>query len=206
MSGPALASLLPEKPIDLRRADETWHAVALPHTWGYHVLNNLAGRNGAVLHDPAARHLVWFIEPGGADGWPDAHQMAVKLYQAGDSLTVPGLTGYRDGSRWLRTPTEKLLFTDPVVLRGVIEEVAGPLADAEQLGPIEVCCYCNTTTREPVLVKSWTSYSNGAIYNTYTCPPCGSDPARVGDGGRGPGDTVMSAGPQVMMFVGGRRI
>ncbi|GAA3369778.1 hypothetical protein GCM10017744_090860 [Streptomyces antimycoticus] len=115
------------------RANETWNAVATPNTWGYHVLANLAGRNGAVLEDPTRPQMVWFIKSGGADGWPGAHKMGVMVYRTGDVLTVPWLNGYRCGSRWLRTPTEQLLFTDPGMLRMALEEVAGPLADAEQL-------------------------------------------------------------------------
>ncbi|MEU9964739.1 hypothetical protein [Streptomyces malaysiensis] len=173
MSRVALATLLPEQPIGLRRADEHWNAVAVPTTWSRLVLANLAGRNGAVFEDARFRHLVWVIPSGGADDWPEAHGMGVIVYRTGEQLAVPGLGGFH-GSHWLRTPSGQLLFTDPDELRTAVEKVAGPLADAEQLGPMVVCCYCNTPTRDSKIINTWTSPCDGSVHNDYACRGCDS--------------------------------
>jgi hypothetical protein len=175
-------SLLPDAPIGIRRADDTWNAVATPDDWGHQVLKTLGHHSGAAMKDPTLGHLVWFIPPGGADSWPDAHQMSVFVYRAGDVLTVPGFRGWHDGSRWIHRPSARRTFTDPGALRMAVEHVAGPLADAEALGPVWVCCLCGRLTRDPVPVDSWESVSNGRRRTSWACQPCWSGTSQGGDG------------------------
>ncbi|MER6145918.1 hypothetical protein ABT174_38910 [Streptomyces sparsogenes] len=182
MSGAVPANHLPDAPIGIRTADDTWNAVAVPDDWGHHVLKTLGHHSGAVLRDPTRGHLVWFIPSDGADAWPDARQMSVFIHRAGAALAVPGVKGGRDGTRWLQQPSKRRGFTDPGTLRLAVEHVAGPLADAEVLGPMRVCCCCGKLTRDPVPVDDWESISYGLGRTAFACRPCWSGTPRSGDG------------------------
>ncbi|WAP59097.1 hypothetical protein [Streptomyces sp. S465] len=111
------ASLRPDTPIGIKYADDTWQAISTANDWGRCVLDALGDHTGAVLEDTALRHLVWFVPPGGVDGWPTPEPLRLTLYRAGDSLLVPRLNGYRGVNVWLRTPKANGLFTDPNTLR-----------------------------------------------------------------------------------------
>ncbi|MFI0769233.1 hypothetical protein ACH4TQ_30735 [Streptomyces sp. NPDC021218] len=181
MSADALATLLPEQGIDSMIADEQWNAVGVVD-WGRHVLDALGDRTGAVFEDPVLRHLTWIIPPGAADAWPVAppvketlfEALRITLYQAGDNITVPGLTGSRGGDRWIHPPTEDRLFTDAGALRHAIESIAGPLDEAAEKSPVRVCRFCCGTTRDAIRIDM-REFSNGLMSISYTCKPCWHD-------------------------------
>ncbi|MFT9479736.1 hypothetical protein [Streptomyces sp. Mo3] len=168
MSAAALATLLPDQAIDLTRADENWNAVATPDGWGRHVMDVLGDSTGAVFEDPVLQHLVWIIPPGGADDWPAAPPLNITLYRAGDRLNVPGLNGSRCGTRWLHPPQADWLFTDADALRQVVEGVVGPLNEAADMAPAQVCRFCTTITRDAAVIEVWESI-NGLRRISYAC-------------------------------------
>ena len=181
MSADALATLLPEQAIGPMNANEHWNAVAVAD-WGRHVLDALGDRTGAVFEDTVLRHLTWIIPPGAADTWPVApplketlwDALRITLYQAGDDITVPGLTGPRGGDRWIHPPTEDRLFTDADALRLAVESVAGPLDEAAEKRPVQVCRFCFATTRDAGRLDTWES-SNGLQRISYACKPSWHD-------------------------------
>ncbi|MCQ6246188.1 hypothetical protein [Streptomyces malaysiensis] len=169
---PVPASLRPDTPIAVKYADDTWHAIATPNDWGRCVLDALGDRTGAVIEDVALRHLAWFVPPGGGDDWPTPAPLRLTRYRAGDGLLVPQLNGYRGVNRWLRTPGEAGLFTDPDTLRSAMEHVAGPLDQAAELDSVVVCHFCTTPTRDVRLIDNWESSNTGALHRRYACRPC----------------------------------
>ena len=181
MSAEALATLLPEQAIGPMNANEHWNAVAILD-WGYHILDALGDCTGAVFEDPVLRHLTWIIPPGAADDWPVGpplrealfETLRITLYQTGDDITVPGLTGCRAGDRWIHPPTGDRLFTDAGALRRAVEGVVGPLEEAAEKGPVWLCRFCNITTREVEVFGNWES-SNGLRRTSYACKPCWRD-------------------------------
>ncbi|MER8160217.1 hypothetical protein [Streptomyces sp. NPDC094472] len=166
------ASLRPEGPIGIKYADGTWNAVAAPNDWGRCVLDILEDRTGAVLEDTALRHLVWFVPPGGADGWPTPEPLRLTVYRAGDGLLVPRLNGYRGVNVWLRTPKANGLFTEPNRLRSAMEKVVGPLEQDVVLVSVVVCQFWATPTRDAQVIDAWESFSNGAPHVRYACRRC----------------------------------
>lgn len=147
MTAAALATLLPGQAINLMHADEHWNALAIVG-WGHHVLAALGDRTGAVFEDPVLQHLTWIIPPGAADAWPVGpplketlfEALRITVYQEGDDICVPGLTGgSRCGTRWIRPPSEDQLYTDAEALRGAVEGIVGPLKEAAEKGPVRLC-------------------------------------------------------------------
>ncbi|WNE95562.1 hypothetical protein PS467_09560 [Streptomyces luomodiensis] len=165
------ASLRPDTPIGMKYADDTWHAISTANDWGRCVLDALGDHTGAVLEDTALRHLVWFVPPGGVDGWPTPEPLRLTLYRAGDSLLVPRLNGYRGVNVWLRTPKANGLFTDPNTLRSAMERLVGPLEQAAGRSPVVVCHFCAIPTRDAQVIDAWESFSTGA-HVRYACHPC----------------------------------
>jgi hypothetical protein len=160
---------------------DTWAALSIPSDWGRQVLDVVGDKSGPVFDEPARLHLVWLLPPGGAADWPDAKATRVIRYGRGDRLLVPGAGGYHDGTRWLRSPLEPPLFTDPDVLRAAIEFVIGPLEEAAVLGPVVVCQFCRAPTRDGHLTDEFMSPS-GPLYRSYACPRCWSITAAGGEG------------------------
>ncbi|MFF5668767.1 hypothetical protein ACFY8S_01300 [Streptomyces hygroscopicus] len=183
------ASLRPEAPIGMKYAD-TWNAVATPNDWGRCVLDALKDRTGAVLEDRALRHMVWFIPPGRADGWPTPEPLRLTVYRAGDGLLVPRLNGYRGVNVWLRTPGANGLFTDPATLRWAIEGVVGPLGQAGGRSPVVVCHFCAIPTRDAQAIDEWESFNTGTPHVRYACRSClnatGGDRGHLRDQRKGP--------------------
>lgn len=131
----------------------------------------LGDKGGPVFDEPARFHLVWILPTGGAADWPNAKAARVFRYGPGDKLLVPGSDGYHDGTRWLRSPLELPLLTDPDVLRAGIEFVIGPLEEDAVLGPVVVCQFRRARTRDGQLTEAFISPS-GPIYSSYACPRC----------------------------------
>lgn len=158
-------------PLAQMKVDRSWTAVSVPSVWGGLVVDVLGEQGGPVMEDPALRLLTWPLPPGGGASWPDAGAAAITWHGPGALLVMPGLGGYHDGTRWLRPPIPGRLFTDPDLLRAAIEFVAGPLEDAARLGPLTVCRYCGTPTRDAVVVEEFAAAS-GAGYQWHACRRC----------------------------------
>ncbi|MEJ8654695.1 hypothetical protein WKI65_43355 [Streptomyces sp. MS1.AVA.3] len=171
---------LASRPIDTIQVDDTWSAVTVPASWGALVLDVLGDQSGPAFMDPVYRYMSWIIPPGGAADWPDALDVGVDVCNTGDWVTVPGPEGHPSGTRWLRPPTDGQL-TDPTTLRAALEWIIGPLADAAQLGFVEVCRYCGTPTRDAMVVSVYHSPS-GSGHVSYACRSCHHDTANGGDG------------------------
>jgi len=165
------AFLPDDGPVGTVCIDGTWSAVTVPARWGHHVVDVLGDCTGPVFHDPGLRHLAWIVPPGGGADWPDASAAGVRVHGSGDVLFVPGPEGYYDGTRWLRPPTDATALTDPAALRAAVEFIIGPLAEAAQLGPVHVCWYCRTVTRDGLVIDWYTSPSGpGAV--RHSCRRC----------------------------------
>lgn len=179
-------------PLGHVQIDQSWTAVSVPSVWGGHVLDVLGDRSGPVMEDPALRLLTWPLPSGGGATWPDASAAAITRHGPGEFLLIPGLNGYRDGTRWLRPPAPGRLFTDPDLLRMAIEFVAGPLEEAARLGTLTVCRYCGAPTRDVVLVEEFTAASGGG-YQWHACQRCWLATLHGEDG---PRLRVVKAGPR----------
>jgi hypothetical protein len=167
--------------IDLIDVGGTWAALSVPSDWGRQVLDVLGDEAGPVFDEPARLHLVWMLPAGGAADWPDARAAHVIRYGPGDKILVPGPAGYHDGTRWLRSPMEPPTFTDPHVLRAGIEFVIGPLEDVAALGPVVVCQFCRTPTRNGRLTEEFVAAS-GPYIASYACPRCWRSTVAGGEG------------------------
>jgi hypothetical protein len=167
-------------PVGLVKISASWTAVSVPSDWGALVRDVLGDQCGPVMEDLGLRTLAWPLPAGGGAQWPDAQAAGVAWHGPGEDFLVPGLAGHHV-ARWVRPPTADRQFTDPELLRVGIEFVAGPLEEAAALGPVAVCRYCGTPTRDALLVDSWDSLS-GPGWAWYACRPCWSDTVRGGDG------------------------
>lgn len=98
--------------------------------------------------------------------------MRLTWYRAGDGLLVPQLNGYRGVNRWLRTPGEGELFTDPDTLRSAMEQVVGPLDQAAELDSAVVCHFCATPTRDAQEIDNWKSSNTGSLHRRCARRPC----------------------------------
>ncbi|MEE4599154.1 hypothetical protein V2J94_46365 [Streptomyces sp. DSM 41524] len=100
--------------------------------------------------------------------------MNITLYRAGDRLNVPGLNGSCCGTRWLHPPQADRLFTDADALRQVVESVVGPLNEAADMAPAQVCRFCTTITRDAAVIEVW-EFINGLRRISYVCQTCWRD-------------------------------
>lgn len=71
----------------LQPAGYTWDAIRAPLAVGDEALRILGHRSGAMLADPAARYMYWFVAPGTAAGWALVGTTALGR---GVSVVVPG--------------------------------------------------------------------------------------------------------------------
>lgn len=157
--------------IGLVRVTPTWSALSLPSSWGHHVLDVLGEHSGPVYEEPARMQLMWILPPGGAADWPDLTSARFVRYGPGDEILVPCPDGYHDGTRWLRSPLEPPLTTDPDQLRAAVEFVFGPLETADVLGPLVVCEDCRAPTRDGRITEEFIGAS-GPLFQSYACPRC----------------------------------
>lgn len=164
--------------LDLVEVDDTWNAVTVPAAWGRQVLDILGIHCGPVMEDQPDGRLMWVIEPGGADSWPDATAAGIDVHRAGAQLLVCALDGYRGGMRWLRVPTRQRWTTDPDTLLHAVEFVAGPLAQAQ---PISLCIWCGAPTRHGRLLGRYLAEA-AAGGELYACEPCWQSTVRGGTG------------------------
>lgn len=155
----------------LVRVGPTWGALSLPSTWAHHVLDVLGVCSGPVFEEPAQLRLVWILPPDGASDWPEAATASFVRYGEGDELLVPGPAGYGDGARWLRSPLDFPVSTDPGLLRKAVEFVFGPLDGADALRPLRVCQDCLTPTRDGRLTEEHIG-ADGPLYQAFACPRC----------------------------------
>jgi hypothetical protein len=170
---------LPEgRPLGLVQVDDTWNAVTVPASWGRQVLDILGIHSGPVMEDQPDGRLLWVIEAGGADSWPDATAAGVEVHRAGAELLMCALDGYRCGMRWLKVPTRQRWTTDAELLRLAVEFVVGPLAEAQ---PIALCLWCAAPTRHGHLLGRYQSDA-GAGGELYACEPCHRATAQGGTG------------------------
>lgn len=118
-------------------AGESWDAVRVPAYLGDRVLARLGREGGAVVRDPYAHRLYWFIAPGAADAWiagiPDVS--FVQVLGTGCWVMVPPLDRRRSAGPYWQVPVaDGCRLTDAellrVVLDAVLAEALGPRAEA----------------------------------------------------------------------------
>lgn len=170
----------------------TWAAVSVPSAWGPLVRDALGDECGPVMEDAPFRTYAWMLPAGGGADWPGARAAGVIWHGPGEQFYVPSIPGRPPVTYWVKPPTVERQFTDPALLRVAIEFVTGPLAEAATLGPLVVCRYCGTPTRDGLLTESVVGASDGG-YEWYACRPCWA--ATVG-GGDAPHLRVVKRAPQ----------
>ncbi|MFJ8861531.1 hypothetical protein ACIRD8_24240 [Streptomyces sp. NPDC102451] len=101
-----------------------WDAVRVPRSVGLDVLAILCSRSGAVLEDPLAAALSWFIPPSAAGDWDVP---GTRILGEGAHLVIPPPRRTRGpGPHWRSCPGEDAWVTDPAALRAALEDAARP--------------------------------------------------------------------------------
>ncbi|MER5737329.1 hypothetical protein ABT117_16840 [Streptomyces sp. NPDC002262] len=170
MTAPA-RPYLPEAPYAMLTVDETWCAVMVPLDWAPLIVAALGDESGPGFVNVGLHRGVFFLPPGAGEDWPDLSGAAVEWYRAGAMLMVPGEHGLASLS-WLRFPLDDApLFTGPDDLWGVLEQLLGPLETASALGPVAVCGFCSSPSRD-VKAADWGEQESGPGWVRYACRPC----------------------------------
>lgn len=101
-----------------------WDAVRVPRSVGLDALAILGSRSGAVLEDPLAAALYWFIPPSAAAGWD---VLGTRILGEDSHLVVPPARRTRGpGPHWRICPGEDAWVTEAAALRAALEDAARP--------------------------------------------------------------------------------
>ncbi|MFJ6634041.1 hypothetical protein ACIQMR_22030 [Streptomyces sp. NPDC091376] len=98
----------------------TWDAVRVPRNVGLTALSILGSGSGAVLEDPSALALYWFIPAGAGADWAITNTRALG---AGSFVVIPPRRRTQGpGPHWRICPGEGAWKTDPNALKAAIED------------------------------------------------------------------------------------
>lgn len=110
-------------------AGRDWDAVRVPRSVGLGALSILGGRSGAVLEDPSAITLYWFIPPGASKEWDVPNTRT--LERDAHIVIPPARRTCGPGPHWRIGPTDGAWVTDPAALRAALLDAFGPALRTE---------------------------------------------------------------------------
>ncbi|MGW8948838.1 hypothetical protein [Streptomyces sp. NPDC055709] len=104
-------------------AGRTWDAVRVPRNVGLTALSILGSRSGAVLEDPGALVLYWFIPAGAAANWAVTDTRALG---AGSFVVIPPPRRTQGpGPHWRICPGDSAWKTDTSALKDALDPPRG---------------------------------------------------------------------------------
>lgn len=99
----------------------TWDAIRVPRSLGLSAVAILGPRCGAVIDDPKAEALFWFVAPGSAAEWNLDGTVALTSHR--HTVAIPPLRLTQGpGPHWLVCPGEEGWLTDVRALEAAIED------------------------------------------------------------------------------------
>ncbi|WP_351232172.1 hypothetical protein [Streptomyces sp. NPDC002133] len=105
-------------------AGRDWDAVRVPRSVGLTALSILGARSGAVLEDPGALALYWFVPAGAAADWAVTNTRPIGR---GTFVVIPPpLRIEGPGPHWRICPTDGTWTTQPGALQAAIEAALNP--------------------------------------------------------------------------------
>lgn len=116
----------------IEEAGRDWDAVRVPRSIGLDALSILGGRSGAVLEDPSAATLYWFIPQGSSVGWDVPNTRA--LEQEDHIVIPPARRTKGPGPYWRICPGDGAWVTESAALRAALLDAFGLALTAEELG------------------------------------------------------------------------
>lgn len=109
----------------------TGDAVRVPRSIGLDALAILGSRSGAVLDDPLAASLYWFIPQGASAEWDVPNTRAL---EQGAYLVIPPVRRTKGpGSHWRICPGAGAWVTEPAALRAALLDAFGPALAMEEV-------------------------------------------------------------------------
>lgn len=113
--------LPPPASCTLQPVSVTWDAIRVPRGLGLSAVAILGPRCGAVVDDPTADLLFWFVAPGSAAGWNLDGTRA--LTSRRHTVAIPPLRLTRGpGPHWLVCPGDEGWLTDVRALKAALED------------------------------------------------------------------------------------
>lgn len=114
----------------IEEAGRAWDAVRAPRSIGLDALSILGGRSGAVLEDPSAAALYWFVPQGSSAGWDVPN---TRILERDAHLVVPPPRRTRGpGPHWRICPGDGAWVTDAAALRAALLDAFGPALTTEE--------------------------------------------------------------------------
>lgn len=119
MKRPTLEWLPVGRTVSMRPAGKWWDAVRVPLSVGLDALGRLGIATGAVIEDPGAALLYWFVPPGDAARWILPSDGPIRVLGDTAHVAVPG-PQRTSGPHWRVPPTRVRALTDPDALRDAL--------------------------------------------------------------------------------------
>lgn len=112
----------------LERAGQTWAAIRVPRSVGLDALAILGSRSGAVLEDPIAAALYWFVPPGTTAKWDVAGTRV--LAEDAHLVIPPDRRTQGPGPHWRVCPSAEAWTTEAAALQAALEDATSPCRGA----------------------------------------------------------------------------
>ncbi|MEU8623353.1 hypothetical protein [Streptomyces sp. NPDC048669] len=114
----------------IEAAGRAWDAIRVPRSIGLGALSILGGRSGAVLEDPSAAALYWFIPQGSSADWDVPNTRT--LEQDAHLVIPPARRTRGPGPHWRICPADGVWVTDVAALRAALLDAFGPALTSEE--------------------------------------------------------------------------
>lgn len=140
----------------LNDAGQDWDAIRVPQPLGVAAMSILGGRCGAVLEDPHANVVYYFVPAGTAAQWEVEHTRAIS---DGGTVAIPLHCTNGPGPHWRICPGDGGWFTDARALRAALE-------DCHHLGggpPYRWEDRLGTDSYPPVTGLWWVAHAKGHL-------------------------------------------
>ncbi|MFE6634639.1 hypothetical protein ACFVFT_15120 [Streptomyces tendae] len=103
---------------------DEWDVIRVPRQLGLATMSILGSRAGAVVEDPMAGALFFFVPVGTAADWDAENTSAIA---GGDRVPIPPVRRTSGpGPHWRMCPGDSRWHTDPAALLAAILDAFGP--------------------------------------------------------------------------------
>ncbi|CAL9313735.1 hypothetical protein [Streptomyces sp. SudanB91_2054] len=103
---------------------DEWDVIRVPRQLGLAAMSILGARAGAVVEDPVAGALFFFVPVGTATEWDAENTRAIA---GGERVPIPPRRRTSGpGPHWRMCPGDRSWHTDPAALLAAIEDAFGP--------------------------------------------------------------------------------